>query len=155
VNGLREAGRLDRFSEIRDLVAPAGDVGAALSALSSTFARVYLRHGTRHNPIAFVHAVTGPCALRRIAPHVRPETARAALPYAWQAASGIYAAYARRDDGPEPSPTPRLAPAELVGRAIDNGAEHAIKFTEVLLAEHTLKPDLIYLAAAEDAVARL
>jgi hypothetical protein len=38
---------------------------------------------------------------------------------------------------------------------VENGDEHAIKFTEALLAEHALRPDPAYLAAAEDAVERL
>ena len=105
--------------------------------------------------IAFVHAVTGPAALRKIAPHVRPETARAALPYAWQAAAGIYAAYARRDNPRRDPRESRLTPPELAERALANGDEHAIKFTEALLAEHALRPDPAYLAAAEDAVERL
>ena len=156
VNGLRAAGSLDGFAAARDLAPPPADAGAALSALSATFAGVYLRHGARHHPIAFVHAVTGPCALRRIAPFVKSATARAAVPYAWQAAAGIYAAYARRDDAERAGePQPRLGRTELAARAVDNGADHAIKFTEVLLAEHALRPDPVYLAAAEDAVARL
>lgn len=98
--------------------------------------------------------MTGPCALRRIAPHVKPETAAAALPYAWQAVAAIHAAYARKDNQPQ-SPEPRLSPAELAARVVENGADHAIKFTEVLLAERELNPDPVYLAAAEDAIARL
>jgi hypothetical protein len=101
-----------------------------------------------------VHAVTGPAALRKIAPHVRPETACAVLPYAWQAAAGIYAAYARRDN-PRWDGEARQVPAELAERALANGDEHAIKFAEALLAEHALRPDPAYLAAAADAVERL
>jgi hypothetical protein len=154
VEGLRRLSDLDGFADARDLVAMPEDVGAGLSALSATFAREYLRHGTRNDAIAFVHAVTGPCALRRIAPHVKPETARAAFPYAWQAAAGIHAAYARKQNEPR-AVEPKLAPPELVVRAVENGDDHAIKFTEVLLAEHAIAPDPVYLAAAEDAVARL
>ncbi len=154
VAGLREAGRLPGFADVRDLVAVPADLGAGLSALTAAFARAYLRHGTRAHAIAFVHGVTGPCALRRIAPHVSPATARLAFPYAWQTAAAIHAAYARRDHAARPA-EPALAAAELAGRAVENGADHAIKLTEVLLAEHALRPDPAYLAAAEDAVARL
>lgn len=154
VEGLRHVVELEGFADARDLVEPSTDVSAELSALSRTFAGVYLRHGTHHDAIAFVHAVTGPCALRRIAPHVRPETARATLPYAWQAAAAIYSTYGRRGDEPM-EPEPKLARDELALRAVENGDAHAIKFTEVLLAEHALDPDPVYLAAAEDAVARL
>jgi Questin oxidase-like len=154
VNGLRHSWKVARFGDVRDLAAPPGDLAAALSSLTATFARAYLHHGTRDHAIAFVHAVTAPCALRKIAPHIAPETARAALPYAWQAAAAIYSIYARR--GPAPAiADPKLAPAELAARAVENGADHAIKFTEALLAENALSPDPVYLAAAEDAVARL
>jgi hypothetical protein len=154
VLGLREVGRLPGFADARDLVAVPADLAAGLSTLTATFARAYLRHGTRAHAIAFVHAVTGPCALRRIAPHVSPATARLAFPYAWQTAAAVYAGYARRDPPAHPA-EPKLAAAELPGRAVANGADHAIKFTEALLAEHALSPDPAYLAAAEDAIARL
>jgi Questin oxidase-like len=154
VNGLRHAWQVPRFGEVRDLAAAPDDLAAALSALTATFARTYLQHGTRDHAIAFVHAVTAPCALRKIAPHVSAETTRAALPYAWQAAAAIYCIYARR--GPTPTiAAPSLAPVELAARAVENGDDHAIKFTEALLSENTLRPDPVYLAAAEDAVARL
>jgi hypothetical protein len=154
VEGVRQAGGLAHFAETRDLVATPADVATGLSALSATFAAVYLRHGTQHHPIAFIHAVTGPCALRRLAPHLAPGTARAAFPYAWQAAAAIYAGYARREDAAR-SPEPRLSRAELAARAAENGDAHVIKFVETLLVEHTLRPEPVYLAAAEDVLIRL
>lgn len=154
VEGLRHVPELEDFADVRDLVTHPEDVGTALTAMSTTFAGVYLRHGTRNNPIAFVHAVTGPCALRRIAPHVQAETARAALPYAWQAAAAIYAAWARDENEPRAA-EPELARAEIVARAVENGDDHAVKLTETLLCEHALAADPVFLAAAEDAVERL
>jgi hypothetical protein len=157
VSGLEAAGVLPGFAAARDLVAERDDVSAALSDLTLAAARAYLRHGTEGRSvatIAFVHAVTGPAALRRLAPFVRAETARRALPYAWQAVAGIYAAYARRDNR-ERDFEAKGAPDELVARAVANGDDHAIKFTEALLGEHALRPHPAYLAAAEDAVARL
>jgi hypothetical protein len=154
VEALRHVRELERFAEVRDLMAEPADLSKAVSALTATFARVYLRHGTRNDTIAFVHAVTGPCALRRIAPHVKPATARAALPYAWQTAAAIYSAYARGRDFPRAEES-KLAPNELAARAVKSGDEHAIKFTEVMIAEHKLNPDPVYLAAAEDAIGRL
>ena len=154
VAGLQAAGKLPGFAAARDLVAVPADLGAGLSDLTATFARMYLRHGRQQHTIAFVHAVTAPCALRRIAPHVRPETARAAFPFAWQAVAGIYSAYARREQDDRFAPS-KLAPDELAARAIDNGADHAIKFAEALLSEHAIRPDPAYLAAAEDISRRL
>jgi hypothetical protein len=154
VEVLRHVKELARFAEVRDLVAQPPDLSVAISALTATFSRVYLRHGTQHHPIAFVHAVTGPCSLRRIAPHIRPETARRAFPFAWQTAAAIYSAYARSKDKPRAEES-KLGRAELVARAIESGEDHAIKFTEVMLAEHSISPDPVYLAATEDAISRL
>jgi hypothetical protein len=154
VEALRGVHTLDRFGAVRDLVAGADDPGVALSALTATFARVYLRHGTEHDAIAFVHAVTGPASLRRLAPHLSPGTVRAALPYAWQTAAAVFSAFARTRDFRRAEEA-RLTRDALAARAVENGDEHAIKFTEVMLAEHQVNPDPIYLAAAEDAVGRL
>jgi hypothetical protein len=76
------------------------------------------------------------------------------LPYAWQTAAAIYSAYARPSDERREVES-KLARSELVARALDSADEHAIKFTEVMLAEHELNPDPAYLAAAEDAIKRL
>jgi hypothetical protein len=130
------------------------DLSAAFSALTATFARVYLRYGTRNDTIAFIHAVTGPCALRRLAPHVSAKTARAAFPYAWQTAAAVFCAYVQVREKGRFEESKRTA-EELADRAVRNGDEHAIKFTEVMLAEHKLNPDPVYLAAAEDAIGRL
>jgi hypothetical protein len=154
VEALRHVRELERFGEVRDLMAEPADLSKAVSALTATFARVYLRHGTRNDTLAFVHAVTGPCALRRMTPHVKSATARAAFPYAWQTAAAIYAAYARGRDFLRAEES-KLAPNELAALAVKSGDEHAIKFTEVMIAEHKLNPDPVYLAAAEDAIRRL
>jgi hypothetical protein len=68
--------------------------------------------------------------------------------------AGIYAAYARRENTTREA-EPTSTPQELVARAVQNGDEHAIKFTEALLVEHAIRPDPAYLAAAEDGVTRL
>jgi hypothetical protein len=154
VEVLRQVRTVDGFGEVRDAVILPDDLSTALSALTATFARVYLRYGTKNDTIAFIHAVTGPAALRRLVPHVSAKTTRAAFPYAWQTAAAVFSAYVRvREKGRfEES---KLPAEELAARAVRNGDEHAIKFTEVMLAEHKLHPDPIYLAAAEDAIGRL
>jgi hypothetical protein len=154
VEALRHMRELDSFAEVRDVIATPVDLPRALSALTATFARVYLRHGTQHDAIAFVHAVTGPCSLRRLAPHIRPQTALAAFPYAWQAAAAIYSVYARRRERLSESQS-KLTYSELAERAIVDGDAHAIKFTEVMLSENRINPDPVYLAAAEDISKRL
>ena len=87
------------FKDTLDAVDPAGDASAFLSDLTATFARVFLAnaHDT-YTTIAFVHAVTGPSALRPLLPYLRDKTAHAALAYAWQAAAAMYATFGTRAD---------------------------------------------------------
>ena len=84
----------------------------------------------------------------------RPKSPSRIRPDAWQTAAAVFSAYVHmREKGRfEES---KLPAAELAARAVRNGDAHAIKFTEVMLAEHKLHPDPAYLAAAEDAIRRL
>ncbi len=135
------------FATTMDLVDTSGDGSAFLSDLTETFARVYLaNHGL---VIHFIHAVTGPSAVRLLTPHVRPQTAALALRYAWQAAAGLYAAFATA-----PPASVEAEPFDwddIVDQAVTTGDEHAIKFAEACLREHKLNPSPAFPAAARDA----
>lgn len=132
-----------------DRYAPASPE-AAWPALAELGARAFLRHGLRAQPLAFLHAITGPLALRRLAPHLRAETLAAALPHAWRTAALLYAAYARRDPGPLPE-RPAVDRATLAGRAAEHGDEHVIKLTDAALEPHVETPSLLAAArAAQD-----
>ena len=87
------------FRDAINIAAPGADPSAFLSDLTAAMARLYLAnvaHGASHD-IAFVHAVTGPSALRLLAPHLTGADHILALRYAWQAAAAIYAAYSAVD----------------------------------------------------------
>ncbi|HYL60830.1 MAG TPA: questin oxidase family protein [Candidatus Acidoferrales bacterium] len=153
--------RLDTFAPFKqtlDAVDPSLDASAFVSDLTATFARVYLANAhDNYTTIAFIHAVTGPAALRPMLPYLDGATARAALAYAWQAAAAMYATFGTQTRLPslERRESARGDDAELVERAVNCGDEHAIKFTEVCLREHALNPDPAYLAAARHAVEML
>jgi hypothetical protein len=153
-HGLQALGNWPQFATVADLADTSGDPSKFLSELTHVFAGVYFDQanivGQR---IQFVHAVTGPSALRLMLPHVKPETARAALPYAWQTSAGIYAAFGAPKKPYEYSG--RTDEPDLVDHAVKNGDEHAIKFTEVCLREHALNAQAIYLVAARDACRHL
>jgi hypothetical protein len=130
------------------------DADRALSEVTSLFARVFLASARRGNVIAFIHAVTGPSAVRLLLPCLPASEAPRAVRYAWQAAAGIFAAFA----GSLPGIAPAAAtdsPDTLADRAIATGDEHAIKLTEACLREHAIRPDPAYLLAARDASERL
>lgn len=151
---LRKLDSLPSFATAIDLVDVGTDPSDFLSDMTETFAGVYLANAANGQVIRLIHAVTGPSAVRLLAPHLSPETTALALRYAWQAAAGLYAAMAQ-----QPAPA-TVAPAEgdaqdIIERAVATDDEHAIKFTEACLREHALNPQPVYLAAALDASARL
>ena len=143
------------FKDTLDAVYPAGDASAFLSDLAGTFARVFLANARdTYTTIAFVHAVTGPSALRPLLPCLRDANAHSALAYAWQAAAAMYATFGTRADLSRIHIDEAKAgdADELIDRAIACGDEHAIKFIEVCLREHALKPDPAFFAAATHAI---
>jgi Questin oxidase-like len=145
-------GALDGFAEFAPVIGlldTSGKISALIAELSEVFARVYLANA-RNIPtvIAFVHGVTSHAALGNIAPHVSEASARVALRYGWQTGCALYACYgggtAMADD---------LEPSDetvegLIDRAVANGDEHVIKFTEACLSRYALAPSAAYLAAA-------
>jgi hypothetical protein len=100
--------------------------------------------------IAFIHAVTGPSAIRLLLPHVKPEETSNMLRYGWQMAAGLYAAFGRVPAASLPQGLEQ-SKEDLIDRAVATGDEHAIKFTEACLREHALNPKPVYLMAARHA----
>jgi hypothetical protein len=152
---LAQLDRFEPFKRTLDAVDPAGDSHAFLSDLTATFARVFLANANDHyTTIAFVHAVTGPSALRPLLPHLRDATVHSAAAYAWQAAAAMYATFGTSADLSRIHIDGAKAwnADELIERAIACGDEHAIKFTEVCLREHALNPDPAFFAAAGHAI---
>jgi hypothetical protein len=151
-------GQLDAFAAFRTTLAavdPARDPAAFLSDLTLTFARVYLANARDWvTTIAFIHTVTGPSAVRPMLEMLDPQTARLALSHAWEASAGLYATYGTSRHLPVIDAAPPNA-AELVERALACGDEHGIKFTEVCLREHTLRPDPAFLVAGDHALGML
>ncbi len=147
---LREVGGRPAFQSALSLAGPGDDASAFLSDLTATMARVYLANAAQgtDGDIAFIHGVTGPSALRLVAPHLDDEVVTTALRYAWQVAAGIYAAYSDTDSLPQATP-PERDVDDIIDRALATGDEHAIKFTEACLREHAVMADPAFLAAAD------
>lgn len=140
------------FKQTLDAVDTTGDASAFISDLTATFARVFLANARDlYTTIAFVHAVTGPSALRPMLPYLSEATARAGLAYAWQAAAAMYATFGSSADLRLFDEVKIRDRDGLFERAIACGDEHAIKLTEVCIREYALNPDPAFLAAAEHA----
>jgi Questin oxidase-like len=131
-----------------------GDVDTLIAQLTELFARVYLANvSSVLTAIVFIHGVTSLAALGHITPQVDEATARALLRYGWQAGCGLYACF-----GSGTAFVPDLTPdgadaATLIDRALGNGDEHVIKFTEACLSQHLLAPSPAYKAAVANVLA--
>lgn len=147
---LRRLDDFPAFAGAINLVDTSGDPSQFISEMTETFAAVYLANAPAGDVIGLIHAVTGPSAVRLMAPHLTPEATQAALRYGWQTGAALYASLGRR---PQPGAIEASAESidDLTDRAVATGDEHAIKFTEACLREHALNPKPVYLAAARHA----
>jgi hypothetical protein len=138
------------FAPIIGWVAIERPTASQIAAMTELFARVYLANA-RDIPttIAFIHAVTSIAALSHIIPHISEGAARSALRYAWQSGCALYACYGSSTAfvaGPEPC---EKSEQQLIDRAIENGDEHVIKFTEACLGRHAIAASVAYYAAID------
>ena len=141
------------FAPTANLLDTSGDIDELLSEFTATFARQYLEN-TATSPIAFIHSVTAPSAIRMLSPYIAAETTRDLVRYGWQASAAFIAVYSLPDPPAIPA-APDVSEDDLADRAVASGNEHAIKFTEACLREHRIRPNPVYLAAAADVCARL
>ena len=145
------------WQEALSSVEPPVDIGASLTALTGAFARWYVSYADTE-PIAFVHGVTAPAAVRILLPYLPRESQALGFAYAWQACASLRVALGVEgrvmDPGP-PVSAGDLDIREVVEQAVDGGDEHAIKMTEACLREYELSPDPWYLTAAKDVAGRL
>ena len=149
VSALATLSGLPGFAEAIWRIDTEGAIAPLVAELTELFARVYLAnaHDVRTG-IAFIHGVTSVAALGNIAGEVDEATARAALPYAWQAGCGLYACFGGATPFAEAVAPTDASEAALIDRAIAHGDEHVIKFTEACLHRRALAPSPAYLAAA-------
>ena len=144
------------FAPVADLVDSKGDAPVFLSDLTETFARAYLVNIPRGGSvITYLHGVTGPSAMRLLLPYLEPPARSEMLRYGWQGAAALYASSGGIAGSPAAVSDPGANRDDLIDRALATRDEHAIKFTEACLREHTLNPKPVYLQAARDAVGRL
>ena len=149
---------LDDFPEFAPaigLIDVSGDIETLLAELTEIFARIYLANA--HDgltTIVFIHGVTSLGAFGGIIPNVGETTARSALRYAWQSGCALYACFGTRAMAEDIEPCPQNAEM-LIDRALANGDEHMIKFTEACLRRDALVPSPAYRAAVDHALATM
>ncbi len=142
---------LDDFPEFAPaigLLDVTGDMDRLLAELSEVFALVHLANANDVlTTIVFIHGVTSLAALGSIIPRVSEDTARLVLRYAWQSGCALYACFGGGKAIAEKLEPGQEGDATLIDRAVANGDEHVIKFTEACLRRQTLRPSPAYPAA--------
>jgi hypothetical protein len=140
------------FASVIGLIDVSGDTETLLSELTEIFARIYLANA--HDgltTIVFIHGVTSLTALGSITPYISETTTRSLLRYAWQTGCALYACFGTSAMAEDIEPCTQNAEV-LIDRALANGDEHVIKFTEACLRRDALDPLPAYRAAVDHAL---
>jgi hypothetical protein len=111
------------------------------------------------NPVAPIHTITAPAALRMTLPHLPSELAQPS----YEAIRDVCGALLHRftseaDRAPLTSPVDagsRAVQERIVRDAVELRDEHAIKLSEAARREYAANPDPRYFAAAQHALALL
>lgn len=140
------------FAPAVDSLRPEDDADRALSRLTRAAAGSYLTddHTT---PMAFVHALTTPAAVRLVLPSLPTELHWPSVTAAVRFSAAIRSAYGtgQREHHPE---EPAQDYVTLAERALATEDPHAIKYVEACRREDRLSPDPSYATAATDWVRR-
>jgi hypothetical protein len=163
-------GRVSRPSRLADLQSNPG-YGEALSALrpspagwrlsemTSTFAGVYLAH-PEVQPVPMIHGVTAPAAMRIALAHLPDEQQLPSVAAMWRVHVALLLMFTQ-DAGTERDSLGAASDGgvppwhDLFSRALENGDEHVIKFTEACYRENALQPDPRFPAAVQAALDRI
>jgi len=150
---VRVLAKYSDFSEAVNRVGTRETVDASLSRLVEAGARLYCANASTH-PLVFIHAITGPAAVRLLLPHMPVALHETAFAYCWQAIAAWVAAYGGDPPGAPDDSAPR-SESEVIERALSTRDHHAIKLAEACLREYRLNPQPVFLKAALDWPLRL
>lgn len=150
-------GELSGFPEAVEALGPPPSSGDRLSELSQASCRIILAFPEVF-PVPLVHTVTPIGAVRSLLPYLSGVPMDALYAQLWQVNAAIVCGFT-----PPRSSLERLSPesvgeplaaGELVARATEHKDPHVMKFTEACLREFAIRPDRVYLAAAESVLGR-
>ena len=130
--------------------------GELIGEICVAAAGLYLAHPDAR--IAYIHALTGPAALRRMVGYLDSTGLRQGVGYAFQATAALHVTHGRGPGARQGEPALEdLASSwdELRYRAACSLEEHVIKFTEACWSEDQIRPDWRLRFAAADAVTHL
>jgi hypothetical protein len=158
--GVVERGRYEReipgWPEAVASLSSPKDIGAALSDMTAAFVQVNLAHN-KGFPVPLIHTVTAPAALRMMLPHLPQSYHGPSFVAAWEASAAVLSnfAVAKPEEMSVSTEGEKASWDELAARAVENGDEHAIKFTEACWREDGERADPRYAIAAAQMIPRL
>jgi hypothetical protein len=135
---------------LASLLAPAeaGDVPAEMDALVDAAVSQYLAYGSAE-PVMLVHAATAPAAAAAALPSLPTDLWCLTWDATWNASAAITACYAV--EGTETGQVlSSLSADDVLGRAVESGDPHVIKFADVALLAHE-RGNSVALSAASHA----
>jgi hypothetical protein len=108
-------------------------------------------------PVPLVHTVTPTGAVRTLLPYSSEYSIEALYSQLWHVNAAIVCGFT------PPPASDRIAPAnlgdvpasqEIVAQATEHMDPHVLKFTEACAREHALRPDPVYMFAAQSVLQR-
>lgn len=149
---LEGVANLPEFAGVMNLLKIPEEPIDQVTDITKTFCKVYLAHSHDHDLMApFMMAVIVPNSLRYLVPYLPMAEGIELLRYGWQYSAAIYSTFGRKNPVEE-YPDPDEDYNHLADAAIATKIPHIIAFTEVCLREHRHDDDLIFLAAAWNAI---
>jgi Questin oxidase-like len=137
----------------------AESVDVALLELSSACAGRYADLPPVGNPVAPIHMITAPAALRMTLPQLPPELAQPSYEAIREVCGTLLHMFTSRAGHAQQSPpidgdSPAVQ-EQIIREAVESRDEHAIKLSEAARREYAAKPDPRYFDAAHHALALL
>jgi hypothetical protein len=148
---------LERFTDAVEALGPPESPHDALGDLTAAFCRTLLAN-PNVLPQSLVHTVTPAAAVRTLLPHLPGLSPQLVYAQLWQVGAAIVCGFVFPADQPDPSPLddppPIPTPVEIAARAAEHRDPHAVKFAQACVQENTLRPDPVYMLAAQQVLDR-
>jgi hypothetical protein len=143
-------GELPGFPHAVESLGPPQSIDNALSDLTASFCRVVLAHREAF-PVPLVHTVTPTAAMRILLPHLPELSIGVLYQQVWQVNAAILSGFTSGPPAGETTPAneTEAAPTEILARAVEHKDTHVLKFAEACARENALRPDPVYMAAAQ------
>jgi hypothetical protein len=150
-------GELHRFPPAAEALGRPASIDGALSDLTAAFCQAVLAaSGPTAN--ALVHTVTPTAAARTLQPYMSEVSVETAYAQLWHVSAAIVCGFAPPMASAGTTGEPDLETpdrTEILARAVEHRDTHVLKFAEACAREDALRPDPVYMRAAQHVLRQL